>query len=336
MKRSVAGALIGPLLIVLFALPGCADRPQSTSSVESTDPMRVAPLGRTGSGGSLSSLKLNTNTDSLPKSLTVYRVVPARIKAADVKARAQRLGLSGAVTEADGKFVVRGKAATLEVDRETGSFDYTTDNFSTQTTALRKTLTDAEYRRKAEVFLEQNGLMHKEAEFRDVNRGNVVGVFENGSWVERPYFIEVRFSHKPLDGVRFDQGVGPKIVVQFGDDGTVLGAMSIWRDVEPAGRRALVSAREALKEIEQGNAQVFDVYGEQSGTVEEVMLSYLNDPAGYDQRFVVPAYVVKGKTASNKRFTAITWALGARDLVTDESLTGSGETSAPASKGPKQ
>jgi hypothetical protein len=175
-------------------------------------------------------------------------------------------------------------------------------------------LTDAEYRARAEEFLVTNGLMKDSAEFRDVNRGNVVGVLKDGTWIEAPYLIEVRFAHEPLGGVPFDKGVGPKIVVQFGDDGVILGAMSVWRDVEPYASYPLLDPAQAADQVEDGDAQVYDVQGTDTGVVEELGLSYLNDPINYRQQFVVPAYVFEGRSKAGGRFTAVTRAVPRRYL----------------------
>jgi hypothetical protein len=318
-------------ITALTLVSGCASRPAQAgksgtradlggASRSSARRLRVAPMDLTGSAGSFKKLDSVADTAGLPMELTVYKVVPANVTKDWFGERAGRLGVGDEVREDGDAFVARGSKASFVVDKQTGSFDYTTDEFAAQTKPIAHALTDEQYRASAEKFLGDAGLMESEAEFRDVNRGNVVGLFENGGWVEKPYMVEVRFSHKPLAGIAFDKGVGPKIVVQFGEDGRVLGATSVWRKVEPLGKYRLKTPQQALDAVKNGRGQLFDVGPDAQGTVDEVSTSYLNEPLGYKQLYVLPAYVMKGKTADGKPFTALTRAIPDEMLQVDESL----------------
>lgn len=338
MKRSrwlVLSGTIGFMLCVAL-LMGCSSTSVSLGSAGETasEKLRVAPLDTTGSSGSFRSLRSTAATGSLPKKLHVYRVVPANVTKSWVAGRASKLGMSGAVADDGIRLSVGSARASFEVDKQTGSFDYTTTAFTEQTTALTTLLTDAEYRTIAETFLEDAGLMHAQAEFRDVNRDNVVADYVNGQWLERPYFIEVRFSHKPLDGIAFDQGVGPKIIVQIGEGGTVLGAMSVWREVERAGTYSLEAIDAAVGKAQRGNAQLFDVSENVDGTIDEIGVSYLNEPLGYNQLYVLPSYVMRGRDMAGRRFTAIVRAIQDADLIVDPQLNPG--PAAPLSTGPKE
>jgi hypothetical protein len=318
-------------MTALALVSGCSGRAAQTgngatsaglggSSRTGAQRLRVAPMDMTGSAGNFKKLDSKADTADLPTELTVYKVVPANVTRQQFDERAKRLGVDREVGEDSASFVARGDKASLVVDKQTGSFDFTTDEFATQTKPIAGALTDEQYRASAEKFLVDAGLMEPEAEFRDVNRDNVVGVLENGGWVEKPYMVEVRFSHKPLAGIAFDKGVGPRIVVQFGEDGHILGATSVWRKVEPLGKYRLKTPQQALDAVKNGRGQIFDVGQDAKGTVDEITTSYLNEPLGYKQLYVLPAYVMKGKTAEGKPFTALTRAIPDDMLQVDESL----------------
>jgi len=324
--------------LVLLLTSACASGTARTSSLdraeakEGTAVLTVAPMDVTGSAGRFESLTSKAATSSLPKRLMVYRVKPANVTKSAFEKRARGLGLKGAIEETTGRFLIADEGTAYEVDRATGSFDYTTEAFAKQTQPLQHLLSDNEYRKKAEAFLTGSGLMEDSAEFRDVNRGNVVGTYENGRWVERPFMIEARFGHKQLGGIDFDKGVGPKIVVQFGEDGRILGALSVWREVEPFSVYALKSTDEALTAAKKGDAQLFNVEDRDTGVVDTVSLSYINDPLDYDQRYVLPAYILKGSTGNGSRFVGVARAIPEALLRVDASLRGP-TVSAPLSTG---
>lgn len=306
--------------------------PTGTAAKDGTAVLTVAPMDVTGSAGRFRSLTSSASTSSLPRRLMVYRVKPANVTSRAVEAHARGLGLKGAVEDSGAKLLVADKGAAYEVDKATGSFDYTTAAFEKQTQPLQRLLSDSEYRKKAEAFLAGAGLMEETAEFRDVNRGNVMGTYENGRWVERPFMVEVRFGHEPLDGVPFDKGVGPKIVVQFGEDGGILGALSVWREVEPYSVYELKPADEALAAARSGEAQLFNVAKRDTGVVDGMSLGYINDPLGYDQRFVLPTYILKGSTGSGGRFTGIARAVPDALLRVDPSLRGRAVKALPSTR----
>jgi hypothetical protein len=287
----------------------------------------------TGSEGGFAALKSNADTKSLPKSVMVYRVKFANVTKPQVETLARKLRLTGQVEDVGGKLQVVDTEANFEVDKATGSFDYTTKAFEEQTEPILGVLSDAEYRTKAEAFLADSGLMESDAEFRDINRGNIVGTWDGKAWVERPYMVEVRFSHKSLNGVAFDQGVGPKLIVQFGDNARILGAMSVWRDIEPLSSYSIKSPDEALAAAANGQAQLYDVGQADSGVVDDISLSYMNSPLGYDQKYVVPMYIMKGVGRSGGRFIAIANAIPDAMLQVDASLVH--PVSVPASAGKK-
>jgi len=287
----------------------------------------------TGSAGRFASLKSNADTKLLPKSVMVYKVKPANVTKPQAETIARNLRLTGQVEDIGGRLLVADKEANFEVDKATGSFDYTTKAFETQTEPILGVLSDAEYRTRAEAFLTDSGLMENDAEFRDVNRGNIVGTWDGSAWVERPYMVEVRFSHKSLNGVAFDKGVGPKIIVQFGDNGRILGAMSVWRDIEPLSSYSIKSPDEALAAAANGQAQLYDVGQADNGVVDDISLSYMNSPLGYDQKYVVPMYIMKGVGKSGSRFVAIADAIPDALLHVDASLVH--PVSVPASTGKK-
>ena len=297
-----------------------ADRFRSKEVALGTSPITVTPMDPTGSSGSFASLKSKAPTSGLPDRLMVYKVVSANVTRDEFQKKATKLGFTGKIIEGADRFGVMSSTANFSVEKYSGSFDYMKYSFGEQAFALKKVLSDAEYRRRAEEFLTSTGLMEEDAVFHDINRGDTVGTVENGKEIRAPYIIEARFGHKPLGGIPFDIGVGPKILVQFGEDGEILGAMSVWRHVKPYAPYALKKPAQAVDDVRTLKAQLFDVRPNDSGEVTSVALGYTNDPLGYDQKYVIPDYTIRGTTRSGQSFLGITHAIPDEMLKVDPSL----------------
>jgi len=168
-------------------------------------------------------------------------------------------------------------------------------------------LSDEEYKKLALEFLTSCGLMKEEAEFRDVNKENTVTIVENGVEKKLPFMIEVRFGRKK-DDIPWG-GVGPKISVYFGENGKIIGAASVWREVEPFREYPIKEFSKALEDIKQGKATIYEALPNDSGKVKEVRLMYRLDPIGYQQEYVIPYFMVIGTNSKGTPFAAFTRAI---------------------------
>jgi len=267
----------------------------------------VRPLDMTGSAGNLVDLRMDIALPDFPSEMKVYKVKKPTITGDQVLAQAKKLGISGEVKETPVDFRVKSPNGDYIVDKATGSFTYFTKEFELQTDPLKTLLSDEEYQKLATDFLIGKGLMKEDAVFRDVNRNNVT-LSRDGINSPVPYMIEVRYGSKDLNGIRFG-GVGPKIIVIFGESGKITGAFSVWREVEAFKEYPIISIDEALSQIKAGKATIYDASLNDSGVVKEAKLMYHNDPLGYLQEFVIPYYMVTGTNSAGKPFAAFTRAI---------------------------
>lgn len=98
--------------------------------------------------------------------------------------------------------------------------------------------------------------------------------------------------------------------VYFGEDGKIIGAASVWREVEEFLDYPIITLQQAIDQIKSGNAVIFkDITTETSGEVENINLVYFDRPLGYNQQYVIPHYVMEGHTPNGKKFKAITRAV---------------------------
>lgn len=244
----------------------------------------------------------------MPTELTVYKVKNPNLTGEQVKEQAVKLGITnGAVKESPTDFKILTPEGDYVVGKETGSFSYLTKEFELQTEPLKTTLSDEEYKKLATDFLVNKGLMKTEAIFKDINKGNTVTVPENGVEKHYPFMIEVRFG-RDLNNIRWD-GVDPKISVYFGENGKIIGAASVWREVEPSTKYPIIPVSSALEQIKSNNAMIYDAEINDTGTINEIKLMYMNDTVGYDQQNIIPYYMMVGTNKAGKLFAAFTRAI---------------------------
>lgn len=295
---------------------------QSLSSAKSSDvgslaTLELRPLQQTGSPGKLRSAKLGIPEPVTPDAMMVYRVVDPQVTTASAEREAKKFGVTGKARKDDALTSVKGSAANVVVDNDTGSVNWITPDYEQAVAPIENRLPDGQYIALAEEFLKGKGHFGADYEFTGIGQCTADG---------RPVMVEVSFGRK-LNGLRW-QGVGPKKTVAFGEDGKILAMFSVWREVEPMTTYPLIRVSEALSQVEAGDASVFSDDSNADGTVTSVEIVYISDPAGSKQKFVVPHYRLEGKTASGKPFCAITRAIPRKYV--DEKPRDLPDTGAPA------
>lgn len=267
--------------------------------------LAVAPLDKSSSNGNFAELKAGSTLPKFPNKIMVYKVKPPQIDEKQVINKAKMLGISGSIEKHEYDFSISSESGDFIIDKNTGSFTYITKELETQVLPIKKLLSDRQYKKIATDFLAKNSLLHNNAVFADVNRDNI---YTDGTGLSGPYMVEVRFRSKKLNGIEFG-GVGPKIIVQFGENGKVIGAFSVWREIEPFMEYPILTPDEAIEITRQGRAIVYNSEINDSGIVNEASVLYDNEPLGYDQEFVIPYYKLKGKNSKGKDFIALVRAV---------------------------
>jgi len=318
MKR-IKSIVLGLIIAGLVAIPayqiiGSSNGAQQKSTKNQLPKITVEPLAKTGSDGSFSNLSAGDIKPTIPGKAIVYKVKTPIITKENVSAQALKLGISGTARETSVDISVKSPTGDYIVDKESGADVYMTKDFELQAFPLKTLLSDETYRKLATDFLNEKGLMKGDAVFKGVNRGNTY-TSGDGSINQAPFMIEIGFSRKALNGIEW-AGVGPRITVQFGENGKIIGADSVWREVEPFKEYPVISFSEALDKVKAGNAAIYNVGLNDSGVVEGAKLVYMSDPVGSHQEYVIPYYELKGKSGSGKSFIAYTRAIP-ENLITE-------------------
>ncbi|CDF58636.1 hypothetical protein [Thermobrachium celere] len=274
--------------------------------------IKVNPLGITGSGGNFNKLNIGIDKNNIPQKCKVYKVKAPKIDINQIKEKANKLGIEGKLTE-DKKIIrVRGETGDLIVDKITGSERYFTKQMrgDVEPKPIKNILKDEEYVKLASDFLNKYGFSKPNIVLKGVNKGYRIGtVDKQGNETQSVAKVEVMFESKPVDGIKYT-GIGPKISVWFGDNGEIIGYSSIWREIEEVGNYPLISIDEAVENIKKGKALIYNLSNsDEEGTIESWELVLWSDPDGYEQKYVIPHYIFKGKTKDGRVFTIVTRAI---------------------------
>lgn len=273
----------------------------------------VQPLAKSGSSGNFAELEVDVAQSNFPSKVMVYKAKKPDLTKDKILAQAAKLGISGDITESDIDFSIKSPNGDYIVDKASGADVYMTKEFELQAFPLKTILSDDEYKKLATDFLIEKGLMKEDAFYKGVNRGNT---YTSGDETvkQSPFMIEVGFGRKDLNGIEW-AGVGPRITVQFGENGRIIGADSVWREVEPHAEYPVISLDEAVNQVRAGKATIYNVDLNDKGTINEARLVYMSESVGVKQEFVIPYYKLSGKTSAGRPFMAYTRAIPENLLV---------------------
>lgn len=281
----------------------------------------VNPLGITGSGGNFSRLDVGISKNTLPKEFMVYKVKKINLNVTEIKDKAKKLGITGELKEDERMIRVRGESADFIVDKKTGSERYFAKQMrgDVEEKPLKNILKDEEYIKRAKDFLDKNGFSKPNMKLKGVNKGYRIGTIDNlGNETQSIAKVEVMFESDPVNGIKF-AGVGPKISVWFGDNGEIIGYGSIWREIEEFAKYPLITIDEAISNTKKGKALIYNLRNKvEEGTIESSELVLWSDPDGYEQKYIMPNYVFRGKTKDGTKFTIITRAISDNHVKEDD------------------
>jgi len=232
-----------------------------------------------------------------PNSCTLYRVVPATLTAGEV---ANRLGLSGEVSERSGEFYLidttKDPEEWLSVYAHSGAVAYHIPDreLPAEMTRQPDLPADAEAEAIALAFLEKTGMASSDARVVEIAVNQRHEVWSSGGDEPEASYdvtVAVRFG-RSLDGLPV---YGDEFAVILGDGGDVVGLVKTWREVEPEGSVAVRSPEEAYADLlasrtvgPSGSAAYDRV------TIENISLGYWMEPRGVVQDTVRPVYAFSG------------------------------------------
>jgi hypothetical protein len=161
--------------------------------------------------------------------------------------------------------------------------------------------------RFAEEFIELNGGMPDDAVLGGVS--TVYGIHYRGDEVVEKIPEDIQVGYDRIFNGMPVVGPGDTIELVIGNNGTVLGCLKSWRELEYAGEREILNASEAVERFQRGET-IYQLGGPLS-TIEinRMELGYYSAEARVIQEYYEPVWIFHGKRSGGHNVPALTvWA----------------------------
>ncbi len=270
---------------------------------DNMDKLEMNPLPQTGSQGYFDKLEIDCDIPEIPSKMKVYKVKDLNLSKDVINNLASKLGLKGRVKENKREYAITDGTRSFTLDKNTGSYNYYTEKLADAIVPLSTLLTDQEYMMLAEEFLNEKDLMKQDAFFNKILRHTVGKINEP----EKVCLVEAVFTKK-LNGIKFS-GVGPRISVFFGENGEIIGAFSVWKEVEEYESYPIIDTQKAVKNIIDKKAVIANVGQGDAGNVKNMEIIYDMESVRSNQKFVIPYFLLTGECQNDKEFAALTRAI---------------------------
>jgi hypothetical protein len=160
--------------------------------------------------------------------------------------------------------------------------------------------------RFAEEYIELHGGMPDDAVFGGVS--TVYSTLYRDSEVveKKPVVVRVGY-HRVFDGVS-KAGPGDTIEVVIGNNGTIIGFLKSWRELEYAGERKIVTASEAVERLQRGETAYKRLGPLDTIEIDNISLSYYSHVPDERQDFYEPVWVFRGNDSDGYKVILPVWA----------------------------
>ncbi len=239
----------------------------------------------------------------IPAELMVYKIVDPQVTEDMVKKLMRAFNIRGKIVDKGKVFAVREGTKDLVYwkAKGTGYIRFGDEAGLFENARIKKLLTEKEASEMAESFFKKNDLLPENA-FR-----TGIGYIElkqyepskQATLKEITNGIQVGFGIK-INGVEVE-GPGAKVSIIFGENGKIIGAYKMWREIKPFKRVKILTPKEAFKLFkkrwppeafsgQEGQAKVNVIV-----KVKEIYTTYYAYPAPESLDFLNPVYVFKGE-----------------------------------------
>lgn len=291
-------AVITTITMISFNQSNTSESNKVSADNIHPDKLSINFLGHVGSGKVPD--KINIKVDyTKPGNFKVYKIKKSQLQKSDIENIAKNLGVVGEIKADDKKYHAKSVDKNLIIDKLTGSITYTTKEWENESEPLKNMKSEQEYRKLAEDFLLEKGLMKKDAKFSRI-KVDTRGIYNPATdkYDEIPYQVGVEF-RRDLDGVTWT-GTGPKLTVYYYDSG-VVAIKSVWREVEEkeVATYPVIELPDAVDKLKKGYGLVFTKDENTSEVdINHVELVYYHDSLGVEQDYATPYYLLTGEGVS--------------------------------------
>jgi len=249
----------------------------------------------------LASFKLVHPLPKVPEKMMVYKTIDPKISREDITKLMKTFGLEGKIDDRQRQFVVKDQNRVLEVFKQpgTGYLRFSNNTKLAIEKEAKNLPSEDNAIDEAKKFLRANDLLPENTflagvgyyEFRKYDSiGNTI--------IQGKSAVSIGFGFK-IEEMKVE-GPGAKAGVVFGEDGEIIGASKIWREIEPDKEMKIITPEEAFDKFKQrwpGEAEPEQFKRAKIKTevsIKEVYVTYYAKPGCVPQDYIEPVYVFKG------------------------------------------
>jgi hypothetical protein len=234
----------------------------------------------------------------VPEKMMVYKTIDPDVSEEDIISLMDTFNLQGKILNSNQLYAVIDGDKILQVYKEPGT-GYL--RFSDMKKLMKQSKSynlpsENEAIQMAEDFLSSNGLLSNNTFLTGVGYNEIINWNTEGEIVaDFNTAISVGFGYM-IDELEV-RGPGAKAGVIFGENGEIIGASKIWREIEPDKEEILLSPEEALNNFKEswppeGDPEEADIVTMLK--IKKVYLVYDTRPGFIPQSHIAPAYVFFG------------------------------------------
>ncbi|MCK4420574.1 hypothetical protein KAW48_02160 [candidate division WOR-3 bacterium] len=249
----------------------------------------------------LASFELVQPLLEVPERMMVYRTVDPKITRDDVRRLMKIFGFEGQIDDRKRQFVVKDQDKVLEVFKQpgTGYLRYSNNTKLAIEEEVKNIPSEDEAISKAEKFLKSYGFLPENTflngvQYYEFSKYDSVGkTIAHGKSA-----ISVGFGFK-IEGMKVE-GPGAKASVIFGENGEIIGASKIWREIEPDKEMKIITPEDAFAKFKQRwprEAEPKELEKAEVKTkvnIREVYVTYYAEPGCLPESHIKPVYIFKG------------------------------------------
>ena len=268
----------------------------------------------------LASFKLVRPLPEVPGKMMLYKTVDPKISKEEIPPLMAAFGLEGQIVDHQRQFMVKDRDKVLEVFKQpgTGYLRFSNDAKLAIEKEAKNLLSEDEAVGKAKEFLRANGLLPENTFFAGVGYYEFREYDSEGKTITQgKSALSVGFGFK-IEGMKVE-GPGAKASVVFGEDGEIIGASKIWREIESDKETKIITPKEAFARFkkrwprEAKPEQLEQAKIKTEVTIREVYVTYYAEPGCVPQDHIEPVYVFKGDYQTSGR-------IGEREIKDSDSF----------------
>ena len=247
------------------------------------------------------SFNLMQSMPEVPLEMPIYKTITPKFSEEYIEKLMHLFELEGKIVDHRRQYLIRNQERVLEIFKEpgTGFIRYCDDAKLLAESEAKNLPSEVEAKKRAEEFLKSNGLLPENTFFAGIGYSGFKEHNSEGEEVRKgKTSIAVGFGFKI--GEMKVIGPGAKASVVFGENGEIIKASKIWREIKLDKKMKIITPEEAFELFkkrwprEGDPGQLEDASIKTEVNINEIYFTYYTKPGSIPQDYIEPAYLFTG------------------------------------------